>query len=170
MKDMANKGRASQNHGTNNPCSKLTDFDVLNIRELFSSGISQAKLSGIYQVNFSLISLIVLNKNWTHLLNRTLYDGVDTMPDVLFVIINSESKAVYHCHSILELFRLRTIFNTPSDAKLYRFVKNIVYSDIYLKWNKGNLCWELSDRPQGIGFGLTTFESLIPAYRILGGK
>lgn len=68
IQDMFDKGR--KNHrGTNNPRSKLTEDQVLEIRNLYSTGNFMQKELGIkYGVSQKLISCIITNKNWKHLI------------------------------------------------------------------------------------------------------
>jgi hypothetical protein len=60
----SNKGKLN---GSKNPRSKLTEKEVLKIREMYSTGeykqIDLAKMFGIDQTQ---ISCIVLKKNWSH--------------------------------------------------------------------------------------------------------
>jgi hypothetical protein len=55
-----------ERQGTSNPCSKLTEKEVLEIREI-GNKLSTVKLGNIYNIHPSMISLILKRKNWTHI-------------------------------------------------------------------------------------------------------
>ena len=86
---------------------------------------------------------------------------------ILF-LVSSGDEVLYYCHSLLELFRLRKIYNPPTDATLYRYAKAIPATDAYFQWDKDKQWWVKS--VDGIGFGITSFKALEINYRILGGK
>lgn len=70
--DMCRKGRHVSNplRGTDNPDSKLTDAQVIEIRKRYASGeLAQRPLALAYGVAHSLIGAIVTGKRWTHLPN-----------------------------------------------------------------------------------------------------
>lgn len=67
MVDMYRKGRGNDNKGEKHGASKLTDAEVLKIRQLCITGISQQKIASMYNVSQSLITNIKLNKTWKHL-------------------------------------------------------------------------------------------------------
>ena len=65
MADRVADGTSSKGEG--NGRAKLTDAQVVEIRERYAAGgISQKALADEYGVTFSLISLIVLGKTWPH--------------------------------------------------------------------------------------------------------
>lgn len=53
--------------GEDTGTSKLTEFDVVIIRQYYNDGFNQTSLAKQFKVDQSLISLIVNNKLWTHL-------------------------------------------------------------------------------------------------------
>lgn len=81
MQDMVKKGRKAliygkdnyfSNHifpksGEENPKSKLTEEDVLNIRKLYSQGISQPVIGKQYGITQPHISAICSRKKWAHI-------------------------------------------------------------------------------------------------------
>lgn len=71
IKDKVQKGRCytGNQKGENNGASKLSDDQVLKIRELYKSGkYTTLKLGEMYKVNRSTISYIINNKTYKHLL------------------------------------------------------------------------------------------------------
>lgn len=71
MKDKIQKGRCytGNQRGQNNGASKLSDAQVLKIRELYKSDkYTTVKLAELYNVNRSTISYIINNKTYKHLL------------------------------------------------------------------------------------------------------
>ena len=73
MRDKVRKGRCYTGNqiGENNGASKLTDNQVLKIRELYKSGnYTTLKLGELYDVNRSTISYIINNKTYKHLLEN----------------------------------------------------------------------------------------------------
>jgi hypothetical protein len=66
MKDMVSKGRYLT--GSNNPVSKLTEEQVLEIRRLYKTGgWSQPKLAVRYGVHQTTIGFIVRRVRWSHI-------------------------------------------------------------------------------------------------------
>lgn len=68
LQDMIRKGRAvlstkGERHGR----AKLTESDVLEIRRLHASGVSQRSLSRKYKMSVASINMIVHRKHWTHI-------------------------------------------------------------------------------------------------------
>lgn len=53
--------------GSRNRLAKLSESDVMTIREMISSGSSMRSLSRKYGVTFACISLIKNRKNWRHI-------------------------------------------------------------------------------------------------------
>jgi hypothetical protein len=71
VRDKIKKGRCytGNQKGESNGASKLTDTDVIKIRQLHQSGkFTTIKLGKMYNVNRSTISYIVNNKTYKHLL------------------------------------------------------------------------------------------------------
>lgn len=60
---LADHQRKGEGVGT----SKLTEKQVLEIREMYTKGISQTKIAKIYNVNQTLIGFIVRRVRWTHI-------------------------------------------------------------------------------------------------------
>ena len=53
--------------GEDTGTAKLTESDVIVIRQYYNDGLTQTLLAKIFNVDQSLISLVVSNKLWTHL-------------------------------------------------------------------------------------------------------
>ena len=71
VRDKVKKGRCyvRNQKGENNGASKLSDTQVLKIRELYKSGkYTTLKLGEMYNVNRSTISYVINNKTYKHLL------------------------------------------------------------------------------------------------------
>lgn len=65
MKDMANKGRGSDNRSEKNPNSKLTLNQVNEVRTKYEKGgTTYRKLAKEYDVSFGMIAFIIRNENW----------------------------------------------------------------------------------------------------------
>lgn len=62
--DMVQKGRSLK--GENNPQSKLTEVKVLEIRKLYSRGLTLLRLSEMFGVDRTIIHDVVRFKRWTH--------------------------------------------------------------------------------------------------------
>ena len=62
MQDAVKAGRQAK--GTKIPQSKLNEKKVLEIRKLYSEGMSQKELAKMYGVNSSSISYVVNKKTW----------------------------------------------------------------------------------------------------------
>ena len=70
MRDAVEKGRLA-NQGEDNGYSKLTEVQVLLIREIYGQGLAaQNLIARVYGVSETTISCIVNNKNWLHLLPK----------------------------------------------------------------------------------------------------
>ena len=68
MRDCRKKDRMVSFKGAKNGCSKLTENNVLSIRESYAYGkITQRKLANEYNVSFGLISRILKRNSWTHI-------------------------------------------------------------------------------------------------------
>lgn len=59
----------NQKKGEVHYCSKLTELNVINIKELLSKGETCASLSRLYNVNQTTILRIKQNKGWRHVNN-----------------------------------------------------------------------------------------------------
>lgn len=69
MNDRRRDGTASVNAGGKHGLSKLTDSQVIEMRALYASGnYKQKDLAEKYGVSGPVVSAIVNNKTWTHLL------------------------------------------------------------------------------------------------------
>ena len=64
MADMAAKGRASRMKGIKHPMSKLTEMQVISIRQEVGTS---SQIAARYGVHFSLIQLIKKRKLWRHI-------------------------------------------------------------------------------------------------------
>lgn len=62
-----NKMRNKNLKGSKNPCSKLTDIQVLEIRKRVKDGEKQNSLTKEYKVNAGTINKIVLRKSYSHI-------------------------------------------------------------------------------------------------------
>ena len=69
MDDMLLKGRNNPKFGEDNAASKLTDANVRFIRSYPIYRGSQTELAKQFNVSQELISKIVNNKNWKHIIN-----------------------------------------------------------------------------------------------------
>jgi hypothetical protein len=72
MRDMARKGRwrssVANRPGASNPSAKLTDSQVIEIRQRYKQGgVTQRTLAHEYGLHHSTIHLIVSAKKWKHL-------------------------------------------------------------------------------------------------------
>lgn len=65
--DRRAKGRSRTTVGKENGHAKLTEADVLEIRELHAHGMNQCDIGKKFGVTHSAIHLIVKRKNWTHI-------------------------------------------------------------------------------------------------------
>lgn len=61
------KIHGTSQHGQNNPFAKLTEKDVLKIRELRSKGKTLKEVSSIFNVSMRNISIITNRGSWTHI-------------------------------------------------------------------------------------------------------
>ncbi len=68
MEDMTNKGRSNKLKGQKHNMAKLTDAQVIVIRQRLQAGEKGINLALIYGVTPQMISYIKSGKNWTHLL------------------------------------------------------------------------------------------------------
>lgn len=66
MRDMANKGRTGVRHGSSNHVAKLTESDVLAIRERAAAGEVLNTMAIEYGVTSIVISKIVRGLSWKH--------------------------------------------------------------------------------------------------------
>lgn len=68
VRDAVEKGRflTGRMPGSSNPKAKLTEADVIQIRQLKSAGRSQASLAREYGLRESTLSQICQRKTWTH--------------------------------------------------------------------------------------------------------
>jgi hypothetical protein len=100
---------------------------------------------------------------------------VTIMPPILFIITSPSGEVIYHCHDLLELFRLRGVYNPSHDAEVYRYVdtKVSVQTDKYFQWDRAKRIWLVSDASIGTGIGTgfqrITYASLEPIYNIMKG-
>jgi hypothetical protein len=65
MADMKRKGRNPTGNGEDNPRAKFTADQVLEIRRLYGTGVTQVELGQRFGVAQAHISQIVLRKIWT---------------------------------------------------------------------------------------------------------
>ena len=69
--DMINKGRKITLHGEDDPKSKLTEKQVIEIKQLYIPyKFTQYKLAEMYNVSRSAIESIICGYNWQHLDNE----------------------------------------------------------------------------------------------------
>ena len=59
--------RSSAKKGIDNKSSKLTEIDVLKIRELYKKGLSSREIGKKYNVVKSTVLFIVNRKTWKHI-------------------------------------------------------------------------------------------------------
>ena len=70
IRDMFQKGRNAnvERKGEHNPRARLTEIDVLSIREMYASGKHlQRELAKMFSISPTMISYIVLRKTWKHI-------------------------------------------------------------------------------------------------------
>jgi len=68
MNDMKERNRAARPLGIKNALAKLSDDEVMKIRDSYAiGGVSQKALADRFGVCQSLVSLIVLRKVWAHI-------------------------------------------------------------------------------------------------------
>lgn len=65
--DMIQKGRNNPKRGESHYSAKLTEKDVLEIRNLAAFGLSNQKISSLYPVGPRQIGSIVKRKKWSHI-------------------------------------------------------------------------------------------------------
>jgi hypothetical protein len=70
--------------GERNVRAKLTAADVLEIRECYASGITQASLAKVFGVSQPHVSDIVNGKVWRHLYDSSNERNLTTAQDVLY--------------------------------------------------------------------------------------
>lgn len=66
MEDKAAKGRSNVPFGSNTGNSKLSEFEVAQIKRLLKSGLSQRKIAKQFSVSQPTISYIKNGLHWTH--------------------------------------------------------------------------------------------------------
>jgi hypothetical protein len=67
MNDMVKANRSCDNHGENNPNSKLTEKQVIEIIELLKTNISQVKIAQIFSVSKYIVNEIKTGNTWKHI-------------------------------------------------------------------------------------------------------
>ncbi len=67
LEDMIKKGRGSNRKGENNPKSKLTIADVINIRNNYENGVSMSCMAREKNVTTACIDYICKRKTWKHI-------------------------------------------------------------------------------------------------------
>ena len=65
MRDMTSRNRQAKQQGNHNGMAKLTEQDVLDIRDI--NGMSQRAIADQYGVTPMAINLIMNRKTWTHI-------------------------------------------------------------------------------------------------------
>ena len=79
MRDCANKGRHRPPivsfPGESNPSAKLKETDIIEIRKLLSSGMTQRLIANKYHISQAIISLINNNLAWSHVGRAARKDG-----------------------------------------------------------------------------------------------
>lgn len=66
LRDMREKGRAFAAYGERHGSSKLTESDVLEIRNLYAKGEKQRILADLFGISQVSVSSILLRKTWSH--------------------------------------------------------------------------------------------------------
>jgi len=64
--DMFQKGRSNKAKGSKHPFAKLKEDDVLKIRKLLKTQLSQTEIGKMFGVGQARISMIKCGKNWCH--------------------------------------------------------------------------------------------------------
>lgn len=68
IQDMITKGRSPNQKGENNPAAKLTENDVLKIREIYATGeYLQKEIAKMFNMPLSSINQVIRGKRWKHL-------------------------------------------------------------------------------------------------------
>ncbi|QZE11283.1 HNH endonuclease [Streptomyces phage Forrest] len=73
--DMIAKGRAGWLYGQDNPASKLSEKDAIEIHRLRSEGWSQKDIAEEYSINQGQVSKILSGKRWPHLADLRVATG-----------------------------------------------------------------------------------------------
>ncbi len=68
MRDSMARGRQRAVHGEQHPHAKLTDSQIIEIRNLTASGMTNRATAKLFNVGFSAIARIRERKNWKHVL------------------------------------------------------------------------------------------------------
>lgn len=66
-RDCVERGRTAKHQGEAHPQAKVTEADVLEIRRLVSSGVSQGAVAARFGMSQQGVSNIVTRRNWSHL-------------------------------------------------------------------------------------------------------
>lgn len=66
------------------------------------------------------------------------------MPDVLFLIVDA-GRVLYHCHDLIELFRLKGIYKPSDEAEVCRYLKTNKINDRQFWWNAESRQWVTSE-------------------------
>lgn len=66
VKDMITKGRDNHARGSRIYLAKLTEENIVEIRKLFTTGLTQQKIADLYNVSDTAISDIFNHRTWNH--------------------------------------------------------------------------------------------------------
>lgn len=67
MQDMNNKNRRNDAIGSKHPTAKLSEKQVLEIRELHKKGILTSKLAKLFNTPYMTIASVIKRKSWKHI-------------------------------------------------------------------------------------------------------
>lgn len=65
--DRVSRGRSARYFGSTNVHSKLTEPDILKIRQLFANGMSQKNIAIIFGIHQTNAHYIITRKTWPHI-------------------------------------------------------------------------------------------------------
>ena len=72
MQDMVSRGRSAHLQGEACAQAKLSNKDVIEIRRLYETGLTQTEIGPMFGTTNKNVHEIVHNKTWTHLLDKGL--------------------------------------------------------------------------------------------------
>jgi hypothetical protein len=119
MRDMSKKGRTATRNGSSNFTAKLTEDDVLFIRERAASGEILSNLATEYRVGSIVISKIVRGLSWKHVSGPRTHIGKGTRVGIFKGSVNPSAK--FTEDDIREIRRLAATgeYTKTKIAKMY---------------------------------------------------
>lgn len=92
--NMADRVRLGTQRGVLNPHAKLTDHDIVVIRELADEGLRHREIAAIFGVDRSTISHILAGRAWGHVPERAGLTCAAGASDAVFVRLTSDRTYV----------------------------------------------------------------------------